>query len=202
MSWWHTITFLGDSAFTVPGACMVALWLGLNGWWRQMLRWLLAFGVAMMIVVITKLLFMGWNITPPLLYNFTGISGHTASATALYLTLAVLLTEGRSAQARGLALTLACALLLSVGLSRFMIKVHSASEVVTGLMVGAAAAWWFCRGLAPERKSLRASLVLVAAAAFMLTGTAGQPAPTQALLKQIAQSLSGRDQVYSRTIPL
>lgn len=202
MSWWHTITFLGDSAFTVPGAGVVALWLGINGWWRQMLRWLLAFGAAMMIVVITKLLFMGWNITPPLLYNFTGISGHTASATALYLTLAVLLTEGRSAPVRGIAVALACALLLSVGVSRFMIKVHSASEVLTGLLVGAAAAWWFCRGMAPARGTLRGSFVLVAAAAFMLTGTGGHPAPTQALLKQIAQSLSGRDQVFMRTIPL
>lgn len=202
MSWWHTITFLGDSAFTVPGACVLALWLGVNGRWRQMLRWLLTFGTAMMIVVISKLLYMGWNIAPPLLYNFTGISGHTASATALYLSLAALLTEQASSRARLIALASTAALVLAVALSRLMIKVHSSSEVMTGLVLGACAAWWFCRGPTPSERRLRGALALAAAAAFMLMGTYGQPAPTHALLQQIAMTLSGHHQVYARTIPL
>ncbi|PNR73299.1 hypothetical protein BRN96_16620, partial [Xanthomonas oryzae pv. oryzae] len=78
---WHTITFLGDSAITVPGACILALWLAVNRLWRPMLAWLISFGGAMLIVVISKLLFMGWDIRPPLL-NFTGFSGHTASSCA------------------------------------------------------------------------------------------------------------------------
>ncbi|OWY30979.1 phosphatase PAP2 family protein [Herbaspirillum robiniae] len=202
MSLWYSITFLGDSAFTVPGACAVALWLGLNGWWRQMLRWLFIFGTAMMIVVITKLLYMGWNIAPPLLYNFTGISGHSASATALYLTVAVLLTEGRAPRWRMLAIAAAGVLVLAVGMSRFMIRVHSASEIVTGLTLGALAAWWFCRGLSDSGRALRGGIVMAATAAFLLMGTSGQPAPTHDLLKQLAQSLSGRDQAYTRSIPL
>ncbi|KAF1040206.1 MAG: hypothetical protein GAK35_03600 [Herbaspirillum frisingense] len=101
-----------------------------------------------------------------------------------------------------IAVALAAALVLSVGLSRFIIKVHSASEVTTGLLLGALAAWWFCRGLEPAARVLRGRLMLAAFAAFMLMGTAGQPAPTHQLLQQIAQSLSGRDQVYVRTTPL
>jgi membrane-associated phospholipid phosphatase len=202
MSWWHAITFLGDSAFTVPGACVVALWLGMNGWWRQMLRWLFAFGAAMMVVVLSKLLYMGWNIAPPLLYNFTGVSGHTASASALYLSTAALLTQGRPPQARAIAVAGIGALVLAVALSRLMIKVHSTSEVVTGLLLGGCAAWWFCRGLSQVDPRLRGGLALAAAACFMLMGTSGQPAPTHALLQQIAMALSGHAQVYTRTIPL
>lgn len=202
MSWWHTVTFLGDSAFTVPGAAVVALWLGMNGRWRLMLRWLFAFGTAMMVVVISKLLYMGWQLAPPLLYNFTGVSGHTASATALYLSVAMLLTEGRAARTRLITVTAAVVLLLAVGLSRYMIKVHSASEVITGLVLGALAAWWLCRALAQPQSKLRGGLVLAAAAVFMLMGTSGQPAPTHALLQQIAMALSGHSQVYTRTIAL
>jgi hypothetical protein len=57
---------------------------------------LFAFGGAMMIVVISKPLFMGWDITLPML-NFTGFSGHTASSSALYLSIALLLTQDSTA---------------------------------------------------------------------------------------------------------
>ncbi len=200
--WWQGISFFGDSAFTVPGACVLALWLGLNGRWRTMLHWLLAFGVAMMIVVISKLLFMGWNIVPPWLPDFTGISGHSASATAFYLAVALLLTEGGSARQRGWAVLLAALLAVAVGVSRLAIKVHSPSEVATGLTLGALAAGWLWRRLAPQAKVLRGRLILAAFATFMLMGSGGRPAPTHQLLQQIALALSGHERVYERSTPL
>jgi len=201
-TWWHGISFFGDSAFTVPGACVLALWLGLNGRWRMMLHWLLAFGVAMMIVVVSKLLFMGWNIVPPGLPDFTGISGHSASATTLYLAVALLLTEGGSARQRGCAVLLGALVALAVGVSRLAIKVHSPSEVATGLTLGLLAAGWFWRGLAAQGQVLRGRLILVAFAAFMLMGSGGRPAPTHQLLQQIALALSGHERVYERSVPL
>ena len=200
--WWQGISFFGDSAFTVPGACVLAIWLGLNGRWRWMLHWLLAFGVAMMIVVISKLLFMGWNIAPPWLPNFTGISGHSASATAFYLAAALLLTEGANARQRGCALLLAALVALAVGVSRLAIKVHSPSEVATGLTLGTLAAGWFWHRLTPQGNALRGRLILAAFAAFMLMGSGGRPAPTHQLLQQIALALSGHERVYERSTPL
>lgn len=201
-AWWQNISFFGDSAFTVPGACVLALWLGAHGRWRSMLRWLWAFGVAMLLVVISKLLFMGWNIVPPGLPNFTGVSGHTASASAFYLGVALLLSEGRSAGQRQVAGTLALLVALAVGLSRLAIRVHSPSEVVTGFAIGLLAALWFWRGLRPPAAPLRGRVVLLVFAVCMLTGTGGRPAPTHQLLQQIALALSGHEQVYQRTTPL
>ncbi len=198
---WHTITFLGDSTMTIPGACILALWMGMNQMWRPMFAWLVAFGSAMMIVVISKLLFMGWDIRLPML-NFTGFSGHTASSSALYLSIALLLTQDSSRVRRALALTLTALLVTAVGLSRLMIKVHSESEVMLGLLVGAGAAWAFGRSLQQSPPPLRHLLLPVGlAAALMMTGF-DKPAPTQSFLQEVAKTLSGRSEVYMRHEPL
>lgn len=198
---WHTITFLGDSTMTIPGACILALWLGINRMWRPMLAWLFAFGGAMMIVVISKLLFMGWDITLPML-NFTGFSGHTASSSALYLSIALLLTQDSNRRRRALVLALTALLVTAVGLSRLMIKVHSESEVLLGLLVGATAAWAFGLSLRQSAPPLRHLLLpLGLAVALMMTGF-DKPAPTQSFLQELAKDLSGRTEVFMRHEPL
>ncbi|BEV15063.1 phosphatase PAP2 family protein [Herbaspirillum sp. DW155] len=198
---WHTITFLGDSTMTIPGACILALWLGANRMWRQMFAWLLAFGTAMSIVVISKLLFMGWGITLPGL-NFTGFSGHTASSSALYLSIALLLTQDGSRTRRALVLALTAVLVTAVGLSRLMIKVHSESEVLLGLLVGAAAAWGFGLSLRQSAPPLRHLLLPVGLAAVLMMTGFDKPAPTQSFLQELAKNLSGRSEPYMRHEPL
>ncbi|AYR24088.1 phosphatase PAP2 family protein [Herbaspirillum rubrisubalbicans] len=198
---WHTITFLGDSTITIPGACILALWLAINRMWRPMFAWLGAFGMAMLIVVISKLLFMGWDISLPML-NFTGFSGHTASSSALYLSLALLLTQQCSRGRRLLVLALTALVVTAVGTSRLMIKVHSESEVLLGLLVGAGAAWAFGLSLRESAPPLRHLLLpLGLAAALMMTGF-DKPAPTQSFLQELAKNLSGRAEVYIRHEPL
>lgn len=198
---WHTITFLGDSTMTIPGACILALWLGANRMWRPMFAWLLAFGMAMSIVVISKLLFMGWDITLPRL-NFTGFSGHTASSSALYLSIALLLTQNGSRARRALVLALTAVLVTAVGLSRLMIKVHSESEVLLGLLVGAAAAWGFGLSLRQSAPPLRHLLLPVGLAAVLMMTGFDKPAPTQSFLQELAKNLSGRPEPYMRHEPL
>ena len=198
---WHTITFLGDSAITVPGACILALWLAVNRLWRPMLAWLISFGGAMLIVVISKLLFMGWDIRPPLL-NFTGVSGHTASSCALYLSVALLLTRRSTPAWRTTILAITALLVTAVGLSRLMIKVHSESEVLLGLLVGASAAWTFGLTLREPAPELRHFLLPFSLAAGLLMTGFDKPAPTQSFLQELAKTLSGRTEVYVRHAPL
>lgn len=198
---WNAVTFFGDSAVTVPGALVLSAWLALNGAWKQAARWLFYFFCAMLLVVVSKLLFMGWNIRPPL-FNFTGISGHTASATAVYLASAFLLGRDRASHLHLALLGIATALALTVGVSRLLLHMHSESEVIAGLLTGAAAAWFFCRGydFAPGPLSAKwAPAVLVAA---LLLGVLGKPAPTHDLLEEVAMKLSGREQAFIRTEPL
>ncbi|PLY57970.1 phosphatase PAP2 family protein [Herbaspirillum sp. BH-1] len=198
---WHTITFFGDSAITIPAACILALWLGLNRLWRPMLAWLVCFGTAMFIVVVSKLLFMGWDIAPPML-NFTGFSGHTASSSALYLSIALVLTQGCSRPRRSLVLALTALAVTAIGVSRLMIKVHSESEVLLGLLLGAGAAWAFSLSLHRAPPPWRHLLLpLGLAAALLMTGF-DKPAPTQSFLQELAKNLSGRPEVYFRHEPL
>lgn len=200
--WWHTITYLGDSALTVPGACIVAAWLLINGAWALALRWLFAFGAAMSLVVVSKLLFMGWDVYPAVL-DFTGMSGHTASATMLYTTMAVLLARGYSRRTQWSWLGLSVLLVTCIAISRFVVKAHSESEILSGLLTGALASWWFARHVtAYTQQRLRWRYALLLLAALLYGGNGQRPAPTQGMLHVIAMHISGHDFVYMRSKPL
>lgn len=73
-------------------------------------------------------------------------SGHVGAATALYLTLAVILWwRTENALLRGLATLLAVALPVSVAVSRMYRGMHFVTDVIVGLLLGAAAAWFAIR---------------------------------------------------------
>lgn len=69
-------------------------------------------------------------------------SGHSMSASSLYLTLAFVLARGRKLRARrGLALATAAAFASSVGATRVYLGVHWPTDVLGGLALGTA---WAC----------------------------------------------------------
>ena len=69
-------------------------------------------------------------------------SGHVGAATALYLTLAIIVWwRTESALVRGIAVFLAVALPASVAFSRLYRGMHFVTDVAAGLLLGAAAAW-------------------------------------------------------------
>lgn len=83
-------------------------------------------------------------------------SGHVGAATALYLTLAIIVWwRTENALLRGLAALLAVALPASVALSRMYRGMHFVTDVVVGLLLGAAAAWVAIRvvSAAAERRA-------------------------------------------------
>ncbi|HEY8679222.1 MAG TPA: phosphatase PAP2 family protein [Candidatus Dormibacteraeota bacterium] len=63
-------------------------------------------------------------------------SEHTTQAAAIYLAIASLLTQGRPAFWRGIALTLAVAIALLVAGSRVFLGVHYPTDVTAGLLLG------------------------------------------------------------------
>lgn len=69
-------------------------------------------------------------------------SGHAGAATALYLTLSVIVWwRIKNAILRGLAALLAVALPASVAISRVYRGMHFVTDVIVGMLLGAAAAW-------------------------------------------------------------
>lgn len=198
---WSSITYLGDSALTVPFAAVLALWLLLDGKKGPALRWTLVFCAGMALVVLTKLAFIGWNIGLPGL-NFTGISGHSASAMSVLPVMVFLLVAGLPLPVRIVLIGAAFILIIFIGVSRAVLHAHSASEVVIGLMLGACMSLYFiaCSDIG-ERFMGKRPIVLLAI--LLLAGSSGgRPAPTQDWLVRIAVMLSGNQQPYTRATPL
>lgn len=70
-------------------------------------------------------------------------SEHTTQAAAIYLAIASLLTQGRPALWRQLALALAVAIAIMVALSRVFLGVHYPTDVAAGLLLG----WFWTIGI-------------------------------------------------------
>ena len=201
LGYWPAITHLGNSVFLLGVAATLAAYLIKNGAIRYALFWMFSFGVAVLVVLLSKIAFMGWGIGNAAI-DFTGVSGHSMLSTAVLPPLAVFLTFRQSARFRFAAVFLSFAIAFMVGISRLALDTHSGSEVVigwaVGLMVSAPAIW-----LARQRMMARASVAQVAiifCILFALTSPHGdQPGPeTHGLITSMALWASGRSTPFTR----
>ncbi|TIC80552.1 phosphatase PAP2 family protein [Crenobacter intestini] len=187
---WHFLTNAGDSAVTLPAALAIALAQAVRGHLRSAGLWLLLLGAGGLLVLASKLAFIGWGVGVPAL-RFTGVSGHS------YLAAAVLPVLGRQLwprdSARAFYGQLAGVLLaLLVGVSRLMIGVHSVSEVASGLALGLWVSAGYLKacedaGTLPMRRLIVAGGVLVSAGVLF-----GLQSPSHALVVHLAHYLAGR----------
>lgn len=198
-SFWQAFTSLGDSGFLLPAGLLIALWLFLDkGSRTAALHWVLMFGACGLIVMLSKLAFMGWGIGSAKL-NFTGFSGHTALATSVWPVLLWMAMPHMARRRRLLAAALGWCVAISIGISRLALEVHSNSEVIAGAVLGtivsAGFLWWHSRPISPaqgRRWPLVAVVILLAGA------SQGRPAPTQDALEVIAAKLANRERPYTR----
>jgi membrane-associated phospholipid phosphatase len=195
---WALMTDFGDSAVLAPAALVIAVWLVAERAWRGALLWCLLFGFGVMLVVASKIAFMGWGIGSQAI-NFTGVSGHALMATSVYGTglWLVLQRQRRAFRVTGVVVGLVAGAL--IGLSRLVLDAHSPAEVLAGFLLGAVVSLGFvrlsrCCSALPNRPPL----ALVAVSAMLTVGTYGDHAPTQPFLTKVALRLSGHPQPYTR----
>ncbi|HWT38355.1 MAG TPA: phosphoesterase, partial [Paraburkholderia sp.] len=121
---WYLITNFGGAGLTLPLAFAIALWLAVGYSWRLAAGWLFLLGVAVTLVTVTKIAFLGWGIGVRV-WDFTGLSGHAMFATAVFPVAAflALLSAPPAVRIAGLALALLGG--ATVGLSRVVIEAHS-----------------------------------------------------------------------------
>lgn len=196
---WQLISFFGDSTVLLPSAAALFIVLMLRKTSRLLAwQWSLLFGITGAIVCASKLAFMGWGLGIREL-DYTGFSGHSAAFWPIFLWL---LSARFSAGLRKAAVITGYVLAAVVGYSRLVIHAHSVSEVIAGLLLGAAGSALFLvlqkRTSDCDYKTVPwggiACLVMIP----LILLHSGSKAPTQTLLGQIATAIGPLDKPFTR----
>ena len=130
----------------MPLVFAIGCTLAALGWVRGALAWGLAVGATLALMLALKL--VAFACGPPLLRS---PSGHTAAAAVVLGGLAVVL--GRRGRGRAALLVGAFAGVL-IGVSRLVLRVHTAPEVALGALVGMAGAFALSRLAGPAPRGL------------------------------------------------
>ncbi|MDF7659505.1 phosphatase PAP2 family protein [Erwiniaceae bacterium L1_54_6] len=196
---WKTLTYFGDSMLLIPTAVIIALvlpWKSDNR--RTVWYWLLAFGLAGLLVSISKIMFLGFGIGSAR-FNFTGFSGHSAMSATLWPVMMWLVSGRWSSFWRTATISLGYLIPMMVGLSRLAIHAHSPSEVIAGLALGFTLSSAFL--LSQRDTALKAFSLPQMGVAFLvplLLVSHGRVATTQQFLERFSADLAGLEKPYTR----
>ena len=199
---WSMITSLGEAQILLPAALLTALWFV----WRDRSPrlaafWLVGIAAATLLTTVSKVAFMGYGLGSAAL-DFTGISGHSMFAAAIYPLTVVAVVRAlaglQAARWEGLALVSGAALALLVGVSRVVVQAHSGSEVVAGLLLGGAVSLAVAGAerAPPARHSLWLPVVVCVWLGSALPNA--PPSPTHGWVTRLALAVSGRTEPYTR----
>lgn len=198
-SFWPALTWLGDSGLLMPAALWIAVWLALRRTTRpSAVSWVLFFGSGALLVLASKLAFLGWGLGIASI-NFTGFSGHTTFATSIW-PVAFWLIASRGPRGLRIAVVLAgWVLAAGIGVSRVAIDAHSWSEVFAGFALGVAVSAGFLR--AQQNRPLprfNGAMVAISLATPLLVFAPGERAPTQAIVEGLATWLAKAERPFTR----
>ena len=159
---------------------------------------MLIFGAASLVVLVSKLAFLGWGIGSARL-NFTGLSGHTMLSAAVWPVLLWLVASRATHRVRVMLAVVGWALAAAIGVSRLALYAHSWSEVASGYALGLLTSVAF---LALQHRLphpvLRASMVVISLLLPLAYQQPGNAAPTQGLLETMAVRLAGIERPFTR----
>jgi membrane-associated phospholipid phosphatase len=198
---WSLVTRLGEASLLLPCALLIAASLAVRRRdWRPALLWLVPLALAVGLTTASKIAFIGFGVGNGAL-DFTGISGHSMFATAVYPLLGFAIGSAAHRRLRVAAVLAGYGVALLVTLSRWKLGMHSPSECVLGFLVGAVASGTALALLAePPWPSLPvtgcAALALVVAIALPQRDDA--IVNTHELVTWVSLKLSGRSEPYTR----
>jgi membrane-associated phospholipid phosphatase len=195
---WHFVTRLGEVQVVLPLTLLTAVSRARSPEARtDALRWLALLGIAVLLTAASKVAFIGWGVGSAAL-NFTGISGHTMFAAAAYPPLLWAISDGTSPRANRLAIAAGCVLALLVGVSRYVLRTHSVSEILAGWLVGGLVSYAVLARGTTAPAQLRATIFVTAALWLTLMPATGPALDTHSLVTRVALKLSGHERPYTR----
>jgi membrane-associated phospholipid phosphatase len=197
MSWWNGLSMLGSLPVTAPIGIAIAAWLLAGRSWRLSLSWCLLFGLGMLLVVATKIAWIGWGVGMPEM-KFGGLSGHSMRACAVFPVAFYLAFHNAEERTRRFATAGGVVLALLVSASRVPVLAHSWSEVVLGAVVGLAVSAAFI-SIAHSPRPLQFGRVLAGVALpVLLVVPHAEPLPTERWMTRLALYLSGHEKPFER----
>jgi len=196
---WHMATRLGEAQILLPAAALVAVALFRQRTSRPIaMRWGMLLALATAITTASKLAFIGWGVGWSAM-DFTGFSGHSMYAAAVYPVLFAAVQPKRSRAGQGAAIALGGLLALVVGYSRIAVGAHSWSEVISGLALGALVSIGTLAGSGLARTVQLSPLAPALLLAWMaLTPLQMPPNQTHTWVTRLALTLSERTEPYTR----
>ena len=198
-SFWYLLTRLGEVQILLPAALLAMLVLAHRADTRPLATtWLGLLCLTTLLTTASKIAFIGWGIGSATL-DFTGISGHTMFAAAVYPLLLGTLTSRLPPWGHKVAVTAGFALALLVGMSRMEVGAHSISEVAAGLLLGGAASAFAMASAGLPRSRIGTSLALLVALWVLITPVHVPPLPTHSMVTRLALSLSGSPVPHTRS---
>ena len=197
MIYWLAFTKLADSNFTMPLAALLSVWLAGARAWKPFLQWSFLFGTGIVLVVATKIAYIGWGAGIAAL-DFTGISGHAMRATAIAPALMAILLQKQTRQLQQIGLLAGLVFGIAIGISRLEIHVHSISEVVSGCLLGAVVSLSFA-WLIRNRPIVFDRKLLIIGVIALLPVLTLKPAPTESWMESVAYYLSGKERPAQTT---
>ena len=198
-SFWYLLTRLGEAQILLPAALLAMLVLAQRADTRPLATsWLGLLCLRGLLTTASKIAFIGWGIGSATL-DFTGISGHTMFAAAVYPLLLGTLTSRLPPWGQKVAVTAGFALALLVGMSRMEVGAHSISEVAAGLLLGGAASAFAMASAGLPRSRIGTSLALLVALWVLITPVHVPPLPTHSMVTRLALSLSGSPVPHTRS---
>ena len=134
------VTKLGDVEVVLPVVIAALAWFFWHRLWQTSLFWILAAGMAELLVKVLKWLLQ--RTRPVSLYQglelYSFPSGHATVAVVVYGFLAFLVCRGQTANVQLRVGLVAGAIVLAIAFSRLYLGVHWFSDVVAGLSLGVA----------------------------------------------------------------
>jgi membrane-associated phospholipid phosphatase len=197
ISFWSLLSLVGSMAVMGPAGVFVGAWLALGKHTRLAMNWVLLFGAGMVVVVLTKLAFMGWGVGIASI-SFAGFSGHAMRASAVLPVLFYLLFKHLRPSNVGVGVALGALLAVLITVSRLELGAHPISEAMGGSLLGFGIAWLFIRQ-AHKLQEFRIHPVLAGLGLCgLLMAPHVEPVPTEELIERAALILSGHDHTFSR----
>ena len=195
---WQMLTRLGEALILLP-ICLVNLWALARLPSTRTLAWHWGLGLwlAVWVAVFSKVAFIGWGIGLSSL-NFTGVSGHSMVAAAIYpLSFGIFLSSFGASKQKW-AITTGFCLAIMIGVSRIAVGAHTVFEVLIGLLLGMLVSLIVLHTGTFAQVVVRAPVALAALVWLLISPLHTPQFQTHQWITSLSLTLSGNQIPYTR----